>query len=1087
MATQDYWAFLLQQEGDRNWLPLDASDVTVKAGRYRIIARSNRRNVDVEIRIAHTSSLSPTAKCNTRNRSAKTNEKGFLLVLPFNTMQPGLWEFRCAGNALSEVMGESWQHSVKLQVQPQATPETPHTTPTPATNSVSGPAPTKPEAIDIPESKPTPASAIAPTPNTPVRDEAVEPIVAELAELFEPTPSNDRDQPSIPELSTDAAPPSVDAVSLEELFGDAAATSMGLSNSDELANELASIGQPTAEAEAEIDFDDLWATAGPNDDLASSLTQLEVVSDNDETLLDWDAANALANSSEATQTDTAANPHDELTSDESTSRDSASKDLQGDDLSVFDELFSTIDAPSTELTDVNQLLDEADQPLQLNDDDDGANESDDVLTFTDADALAVESETANPNLDFDPEIGDVTIDETTDPSEPTTDLAITETTATPPHPVSENTPAPSIWGIGTRTGATAAMTNSVAASQPSTVTTTDITAVNPHLTDNDTTKTSPTVDEPSVSKPTNADNQDPITSDATVPHPTTDSSESDASDTPIAPETMAPANITASPAEVSALIDNSDIVADRSITPPEHLETTTAVEADDDVVAPPDVTPPTDSDTLMAEALTNVVSQALPPLTIALEPSMYNFQSGAVLMIYGQVVPADAASETLQAAVIAQGEVVVKLIDPQTATQVAEYRQPLERQSLPITIAAPLHIPDTVNAQLLVGEVAVWDDGIEELTQQNFTAMAAVDDLMATIESQQATAQVDNQTERKGDPPLPPVDFGFFNYIGDAPADAPEPAPLTKRESMQDVELPGSEPAVEDTAAEVDDSIFATDDIELANPLDTIAADTPVAADADTKESVADSEVEATAIAAENSSGITSTSGKPLPDDWFDLSIEEEAAPQATSDSADNADATATDATPPAPNSDAIAPEAMASEATDSLPEPAIPISNSDPAANEVVVDDLPEALPTPIANTPEIHNPLLIPAADAVPEPTIEILEDGELITGQAVHVRVKVPSILPKLYVKLWINDRQSRTLLDGPRWMVDFVPNGHNELEAMTQLTVPFGSLEIQIAAITVEATTKRESYRTAIDREVIPPNLDDENAELSFDEL
>jgi hypothetical protein len=102
-------------------------------------------------------------------------------------------------------------------------------------------------------------------------------------------------------------------------------------------------------------------------------------------------------------------------------------------------------------------------------------------------------------------------------------------------------------------------------------------------------------------------------------------------------------------------------------------------------------------------------------------------------------------------------------------------------------------------------------------------------------------------------------------------------------------------------------------------------------------------------------------------------------------------------------------------------------------------------------------------------------------------VRVRVKLPNILPKLYVKLWINDRQSRTLMDGPRWMVDFAPNGRDELETMTQLTVPFGSLEIQIAAIAVEAATKRESYRTVIDREVIPPNLDEDLEALSFDQF
>jgi hypothetical protein len=141
--------------------------------------------------------------------------------------------------------------------------------------------------------------------------------------------------------------------------------------------------------------------------------------------------------------------------------------------------------------------------------------------------------------------------------------------------------------------------------------------------------------------------------------------------------------------------------------------------------------------------------------------------------------------------------------------------------------------------------------------------------------------------------------------------------------------------------------------------------------------------------------------------------------------------------------------------------------------AQEVVIDDLPEQLPTP-KPVGGAANPLLIADSEAIPVPTIEVTA-GELLTGQAIQVKVILPNILAKLYVKLWIHDRQSRTMLDGPRWLVDFVPNGKEALEAVTQLTVPFGSVEIQIAAIAVEAATKRESYRATIDRTVGTPSL------------
>ncbi|PZV08770.1 MAG: hypothetical protein DCF22_19670 [Leptolyngbya sp.] len=156
----------------------------------------------------------------------------------------------------------------------------------------------------------------------------------------------------------------------------------------------------------------------------------------------------------------------------------------------------------------------------------------------------------------------------------------------------------------------------------------------------------------------------------------------------------------------------------------------------------------------------------------------------------------------------------------------------------------------------------------------------------------------------------------------------------------------------------------------------------------------------------------------------------------------------------------------------------------ADWVTHEVVVDDDPmwqewmrrslsrakrgEALELPFAN------PLVMPEDEAIPVPVIEILTD-EIVAGRPMNLRLKLPNLLPKIYIKLWVNDRQTRSLLDGPRWMVDFFPNGHDELEAVTQLTVPFGTLAIRLEAIAVEVQTQRESQKISLDCEVIPPDF------------
>ncbi|MBL1175031.1 hypothetical protein [Pantanalinema sp. GBBB05] len=157
---------------------------------------------------------------------------------------------------------------------------------------------------------------------------------------------------------------------------------------------------------------------------------------------------------------------------------------------------------------------------------------------------------------------------------------------------------------------------------------------------------------------------------------------------------------------------------------------------------------------------------------------------------------------------------------------------------------------------------------------------------------------------------------------------------------------------------------------------------------------------------------------------------------------------------------------------------------STDFAASEFVVDDDPEfdhwrqrrstvLTRQVVAEEPEQPNPLLLPADEPVPVPTLEILAD-ELVAGATVNIRVTLPNVLPRIYVKLWVNDRQTRSLLAGPQWLTDFFPNGFDALEAIVPLTVPMGSVEVRIEAIAVEIQTQRESRKVGLDQAVI---LDD----------
>lgn len=117
----DNWQFLIQRQGDRAWHTLESPKGEIIEGRYRVLARSNRPNIDVEVRVIHSSTQEVPPKRRIQKRSRRTNNEGLMAVIPYTYFKPGIWELQCSGDLMSDILGKSWQYNIYLRVLPQQT------------------------------------------------------------------------------------------------------------------------------------------------------------------------------------------------------------------------------------------------------------------------------------------------------------------------------------------------------------------------------------------------------------------------------------------------------------------------------------------------------------------------------------------------------------------------------------------------------------------------------------------------------------------------------------------------------------------------------------------------------------------------------------------------------------------------------------------------------------------------------------------------------------------------------------------------------------------------------------------------------
>ncbi|HTL89382.1 MAG TPA: hypothetical protein VL134_08265 [Leptolyngbya sp.] len=452
--------------------------------------------------------------------------------------------------------------------------------------------------------------------------------------------------------------------------------------------------------------------------------------------------------------------------------------------------------------------------------------------------------------------------------------------------------------------------------------------------------------------------------------------------------------------------------------------------------------------------------QSLPPtvgvsdaiVSIALAQETYIAHRGEPLSIVGKII----SEQTTHL----DAELRVCLRDPQNSETLLDTGEILHQVALPFDLFYQFTLPVELQTQLILGEIILFDPKVEgkpTIATQPFTVMADVNELLDALH--QAKADDRAMAEDMLDLPAaksaahPALNLAFLDLVA-APKD-PEAVGFTAKET------PALPPQ-----------------LHQPNPYLRKKLDLPSFG------------IQPDAAIPEYTPPESTQLEIPLTGSFASLvpSIE---APEAFSEP-DAEEPTIEPLAPVEEPAIELKVQADDRDANPELEEAALNLQPSpDQIVDEFVVDDEP-ILPLAdlmlsrrqklVGSSERAQNPLLLPEHEPVPDPVMTIAE-AELIGGKTTIVHLRLPDILPKVYVKVWVNDRQNRTMIESSRWVIDFKPDGHGNLEATTELKVPLDSVEIQIEAIAVEVMTNRESHKVTLDLRIVSEQLPD----LWFDDL
>lgn len=1010
MAERKNWEFLLQQEGDRTWLPLESPDVEILEGRYRVLVRSNLKRADIEVRITHEATEEDPPKRRIQKRNQRTSPDGLMVVMPFTLLQPGIWELDCSSGVMTDLLGSSCQYSVQLHVLPRESENEGDWEPDWAM-----------PALDLSIVSPTetslPAEPDRSQPPEPVREDEIrahppsgEPKIEEMSAL-ESMLQNFSDR-SLEQDDLDLEP-FFESIATPTDWAEESALDAQAMDEDMNSVETENPEDILGDLEGDWDEDTLFAALDlPVLETPSEPSAAPVVMPETDLEISWLESGGLAEDLEADTIAVVSESGLDLDAwfDEGTGADLDDLSADLDDLSdlsterpgEIDRIAEPSSAlPAGELSDRDDfadfsidlpdiLLEEFDRPL-------GAGEEQDEVAIDDAFLLGVDplqegDRFAELPLDLE-EAAFAIADES-----PEIELVLLPDT----YEISADQPLVLTGQV--RSGSSATIE---AATMPDLV-------LNAILRDPQTGQTLVEQSYPLMASGW------PIDLHLPLDLPDIASTQLLLGEATLIDRT-AQRILARQPFTVTAALE--DVLARLRQRPPQDVEPT---------IEEPE--PPALNIDLAFLGLVNKAADAPPPETQSAE------QLG-LMASPGQTLP----------------------------PQIRANSEPTERRSIDLPGFLPPN-PKTVP-----------DPSAHPAPEPNEDLLELFDETPIEAEATDWLAELDElePSDRKG--VTEPLSFEQ-NVLDPSSDEAFERSPHGDPQGITDRST--TEPSIElieppeDFLAEfnadltppsatlgLDEDLESvlTEDLFTATPIDLGATFPPGSAqqpldwelgleDLEDDEAVNTIDVEAAA----------------LPDPFEALNLKHRFMDRLSS----------------------FAEETQAQEAAQMPPAPPLPVNpfvtmplETAPALSESVVmeDVVPVAMPSIGADEPE--NPLKLADDQPVPMPILEVEDRAEVMAGQPLLVRVKLPSVLPKLYVKLWINDRQTRTLLDGPRYLVDFVPNGLGDLEATTQLTVPMGSLTIQIEAVTIETATKRESYKASASLTVVPPNL----PEFSLDDF
>ncbi len=454
-----------------------------------------------------------------------------------------------------------------------------------------------------------------------------------------------------------------------------------------------------------------------------------------------------------------------------------------------------------------------------------------------------------------------------------------------------------------------------------------------------------------------------------------------------------------------------------------------------------------------------------PAVELMLAQTLHVATWGHMLQIRGHIEPLAAdASGALSTMPVACLHLTLR--NPQTADVVATAQQPLESGSLPYPFTVEVKVPDTEPTRLLLGEVVLTAGvgaGLEPaLATAAFTITTDLNHLLEAIandfssELSPPVEFVDQSVESR-------LDLSLLNLVKSSRAAQVPPSPSL------DADLNDQPAIVADGVQRQAGSGW----VEVPVPAASVPTPNPPHVPPDP---LADEPLEWDAAELEMNIGLPAQSAdRPSP-----LALPAANMPNAQAFQALNLQNRFLSR---------LADLASDAELSESLQTDAPPFGlDNTLAAQEFVLHDEPPLPPVrtsitaqPAKPAPETE-PAILSEDEPVPTPTLT-LPAAELIAGRQIDVLVTLPDLQSRLYVKLWVRDRQTHTTLDGPRWVMHFNPNGRGGQQAQTVMTIPFGCLDAQFEAIAIEMATQRESHKVTIPRSVIPPDL----PTISIDDL